>query len=186
MWFPHDLSKIMVYLPALRQPVAGTVDEVALPQPTESLVARDGRVGIEPGQELAKVGRSVGVARAPEPELAEADPRAAELLRVAVHEVGHVVGEVGFHGGHGLVDGQFVAVDVVVHVDDVEAAVLAVVHEILQPAETGGTAAVGDGGRGKGGSALEGLEELPPDRGSLVWSEVCLAGVVRFVRAVES
>lgn len=102
-----------------------------------------------------------------------------------VHEVGHVIGEVGFDGGHGLVDGQLVAINVVVHVDDVEPAVLALLDEILQPAETGGTAAVCDGGGGEGGSALEGLKELPPDGGSLGWVEVCLAGIVRFVGAVD-
>lgn len=70
-----------------------------------------------------------------------------------------------------------------VDVDDVESAVLALLNETFQPAETGGTAAVGDGRRGEGGSALEGFEEIPENGGTLGRVEVCLAGVIRFVGA---
>lgn len=84
----------MINLPAPRQPVAGTVDEVPLPQPAKGLVASDVRVGIEPRQQCSQVSRSFVVAGAREPELAEADLRAAELLRVLGYEVAHVVREV--------------------------------------------------------------------------------------------
>lgn len=88
-------------------------------------------------------------------------------------EGGDVLCEVRLHGGDGLVDAEVRAVDVVVHVDDVEMAVGAACGgEFVEEVETRGAAAVGDGRGCEGDLAGEGLDEVFVDGGGLGGGEV--------------
>lgn len=87
-------------------------------------------------------------------------------------ECGDVLCKVGLHGRDGLVDAEVCAVDVVVHVDNVEVAVGACGCEFVEEVEASGAATVGDSRRGHGNLAGEGLDEVFVDGGSLGRGEV--------------
>ena len=96
----------------------------------------------------------------------------------------HILGKIRLHGRDGLIDTQILAIDVVVHIDDIEVAVCALGDELLQEAKARVTTAVGDGGGGKGDLASEGLDVGFVDRGGLGGGDVGLAGVVGFIGAL--
>ena len=176
---------IAIRLPRRRQSIARAIDEIPLPQTAKGLISSDPVIGIEIGHDLLEILCAFGVTGAPEPKLANVEFQAAELLRVLGLQVGHAGVDVGFEDldRGGDVDGG--ALDVVVDVDGVEAAARAGFDEVLQPRETRGAAAVGDGRRAEGRFARKRLHVRFVGGGGPLRREVRLAGVVGLVGSVR-
>ena len=116
--------------------------------------------------------------------LADDDLRILDL-RVRSLEFGNVIHEIGFQRRDGLVDIDVCALEVVVHVDQIERAAAAVVEEFAKVGETCGAPTVCNGWRGELGFAGKGHHVVLVYGGGVGGFKVRLAGIVRFVGGEE-